>query len=178
MPGFPLQPASCSHPRAGPNPSGPAAPFLALRSIPPACGTHNLGEGVIPQHGCFGIIVLVPVDDDHDGQRQDLGAEGPPLSPETTPSEAGLAALGLSQPGMGLGTELSGQGLGTPWGKAQRCPAPSCGRGAGTWRWTERLLGVRATVVLNRTAHFSSVTDSDPFRSQRLIFFSSWGGES
>lgn len=46
-------------------------------------------------------------------------------------------------------------------------------RGAGTWRCTVRLLGLRATVVLNRTAHFSSVTDSDPFRSQRFIFFSS-----
>lgn len=40
------------------------------------------------------------------------------------------------------------------------------------------LLGVKVTLVLNRTAHFSSVTDSEPFRSQRLIFFSSWGGRA
>lgn len=40
------------------------------------------------------------------------------------------------------------------------------------------LLGVKVTLVLNRTAHFSSVTDSEPFRSQRLIFFSSWRWES
>lgn len=37
------------------------------------------------------------------------------------------------------------------------------------------LLVVKVTLVLNRTAHFSSVTDSEPFLSQRLIFFSSWG---
>lgn len=50
--------------------------------------------------------------------------------------------------------------------------------GVSTWRWTDRLPGVKATVVLNRTAHFSSVTDSDPFRSQRLIFFSSYKGRA
>lgn len=81
-------------------------------------------------------------------------------------------------PARGSAPSCPGQGPGIPRGKAQHCPAPSRGRGTGTWRWTERLLGVRATVVLKRTAHFSSVTDSDPFRSQRLIFFSSWGGES
>lgn len=40
------------------------------------------------------------------------------------------------------------------------------------------LLGVKVTLVLKRTAHFSSVTDSEPFLSQRLIFFSSWGGRA
>lgn len=35
--------------------------------------------------------------------------------------------------------------------------------------------GLSPTVQLNRTAHFSSVTDSEPFLSQRFIFFSIWG---
>lgn len=80
----------------------------------------------------------------------------PLLSPEATPSEAG-AALGPPR------------GSAPSWDMA----GASRARGAGTCRWTERLPGFRATVVLNSTAHFSSVTDSEPFRSQRLIFFSS-----
>lgn len=33
---------------------------------------HHLREGVVPQNGGFGIVVLVAVDDDHQGQRQGL----------------------------------------------------------------------------------------------------------
>lgn len=42
-----------------------------------------------------------------------------------------------------------------------------------TWSWMGSLLGPSVKLVEKSTAHFSSVTDSVPFRSQRLIFFRS-----
>jgi hypothetical protein len=42
-----------------------------------------------------------------------------------------------------------------------------------TWSWTGSLLGPSTRLVEKSTAHFSSVTDSVPFRSHRLIFFRS-----
>lgn len=44
-----------------------------------------------------------------------------------------------------------------------------------TWSWMGSLLGPSVRLVEKSTAHFSSVTDSVPFRSHRLIFFRSWG---
>ena len=34
--------------------------------------THRLGEGVVPQHGGRGVVVLAAVDDHHHGQGQRL----------------------------------------------------------------------------------------------------------
>lgn len=42
-----------------------------------------------------------------------------------------------------------------------------------TWSWMGSLLEPSVKLVENSTAHFSSVTDSVPFRSHRLIFFRS-----
>ena len=41
--------------------------FPQLRVLP-----HHLREGIVPQDGGFGVIVLVAMDDDHQGQRQGL----------------------------------------------------------------------------------------------------------
>lgn len=46
-----------------------------------------------------------------------------------------------------------------------------------TCSWMRSLLGPSVKLVEKSTAHFSSVTDSVPFRSQRLIFFRSCQGE-
>lgn len=64
-----------------------------------------------------------------------------------------------------------------PGGRGSR--AAAAGRGSVlTCSWMRSLLGPRVKLVEKSTAHFSSVTDSVPFRSQRLIFFRSCqGGE-
>lgn len=37
--------------------------------------SYHLREGIIPQDGSFGIVVLVAMNDDHQGQRQGLQGE-------------------------------------------------------------------------------------------------------
>lgn len=55
-------------------------------------------------------------------------------------------------------------------------PPPRAGLGPRfTWSWIGSLLGLSVKLVEKSTAHFSSVTDSVPFRSHRLIFFRSCG---
>ena len=58
---IPATPPACTQP-PGYSPSSPQ-----LRVLP-----HHLREGIVPQDGGFGVIVLVAVDDDHQGQRQGL----------------------------------------------------------------------------------------------------------
>ena len=68
-------------------------------------------------------------------------------------------------------------------GASMRSEDPGLGMLAGapgaplglTWSWMGSLLGPSVRLVEKSTAHFSSVTDSVPFRSHRLIFFRSWG---
>lgn len=60
-----------------------------------------------------------------------------------------------------------GGGLGVPdWGRA----GPRF-----TWSWMGSLPGPSVKLAEKSTAHFSSVTDSVPFRSHRLIFLRSCG---
>lgn len=63
----PATPPACTQP-PGYSPSSPQ-----LRVLP-----HHLREGIVPQDGGLGVIVLVAMDDDHQGQRQGLkrGREG------------------------------------------------------------------------------------------------------
>lgn len=58
---IPATPPACTHP-PGYSPSSPQLRVLS----------HHLREGIVPQDGGFGVIVLVAMDDDHQGQGQGL----------------------------------------------------------------------------------------------------------
>lgn len=103
--------------------------------------THRFGEGVVPQHGGRGVVVLTPVDYHHHGKRQSLWE---------CPKRGG--AWGETNNG---GEETSAV-----------CPlAPP------TLTWNTSSLPPTLNWDSNRMVNFSSVTDSAPRRSDRLILF-------